>query len=39
MLIIAEVLIVVVALVLGNRKSIGEIEAINYEYELKNVEE
>lgn len=39
MLITAGVLMVVVALVLGSRKSIREIEVVNCEHELKNVEE
>ncbi|QSX05668.1 MFS transporter [Sedimentibacter sp. zth1] len=39
MLIIAGVLMVVVALVLGNKKSIREIEVINCEHEYKNVKE
>lgn len=39
MLIIAGVLMVVVALVLGSKKSIREIEVVNCEHELKNVEE
>lgn len=36
MIILAGVLMVVVALVLGSRKSIREIEVVNCEYELKN---
>lgn len=39
MLIIAGLLMVVVALVLGNKKSIREIEVAHYEYQLKNAEE
>lgn len=39
MLIISGILMVVVALVLGSRKSIREIEVIDYEHELKNAQE
>jgi MFS family permease len=39
MLIIAGVLMVVVALIFATNKSISYIEVINYEHELKNIEE
>jgi MFS family permease len=39
MLIIAGILMVVVALIFAANKSISYIEVINYEYELKNIEE